>query len=333
MSSLNLDAWIAERSGLLTGLFPASLADYQLGRLRELLAYTRQHSPWYGERYQGFPTDFPRAWADIASLPLMSAADIVEQGLGLLCQPPSQVRRIVSQATSGSLGLAKRLYFSEADLALTVDFFANGMATMAEPGQKIAICLPGENPDGLADLLSQALRSIGTAPCVVGLLKDEEAAAQLCRLRPAGLIGMPRQMLRIARLIPELRPDFVLLSAENVTDETRQGIAGLWHCPVRAHWGMTETGYGGAVECGAAGEHHIRHADLLVEIVGPAGQPLPAGEWGEIVITTLNREAMSLIRYRTGDYSCLRTGPCACGSQLPRLGRIAGHDKPAGAGL
>lgn len=92
------------------------------------------------------------------------------------------------------------------------------------------------------------------------------------------------------------------------------------------HWGMTETGYGGAVECSGHQGCHIRELDLHIEIIDPVTtEPLSDGQWGEIVVTTLTRTGQVLIRYRTQDISRIIPGPCPCGSVIRRLDTIAGR--------
>jgi phenylacetate-coenzyme A ligase PaaK-like adenylate-forming protein len=89
---------------------------------------------------------------------------------------------------------------------------------------------------------------------------------------------------------------------------------------------MTEMGLGGAVDCRVRGGGHIREADLLVEIIDPvSGQPLPDGEAGEVVFTTLTRSGMPLIRYRSGDLSRIIPESCPCGTMLKRLDHVAGR--------
>lgn len=189
------------------------------------------------------------------------------------------------------------------------------------------IAMDGRTPDGLGDLLARGLRRFGAEPLVYGYLRDlKDAAACALEQQPHCLVGVPRQVLALAEFCPQLRPRTVLLSADNVPDRLRRRLSGLWQTEVFSHWGMRETGLGGAVECPAHSGHHLRHADLLVEIIDPqSGQRLPDGEWGEIVISTLNREAMPLLRYRTGDFSRLLAAPCGCGSPLKRLDAIEGH--------
>jgi phenylacetate-coenzyme A ligase PaaK-like adenylate-forming protein len=103
----------------------------------------------------------------------------------------------------------------------------------------------------------------------------------------------------------------------------RQSLAALWGCEVFEHYGMTEMGLGGGVDCAAHAGYHLRESDLLIEVVDPeSGDPVAPGEMGEVVFTTLKRRGMPLIRYRTGDLSRLLPGACACGSPLARLSSI-----------
>ena len=99
-----------------------------------------------------------------------------------------------------------------------------------------------------------------------------------------------------------------------------------WQCEILDHYGLTETAYGCAVECPAHQGFHVRELDVLIEIVDISGRKVLApGEVGEVAITTLQRQAMPLVRYRTGDVACLLSAPCACGSPLRRLGPVRGR--------
>ena len=100
----------------------------------------------------------------------------------------------------------------------------------------------------------------------------------------------------------------ILLSGDYVPESVCRELKTVWETEVFHHWGMTETGYGGAVECGAHAGGHLRHGDLYLEIVDPkTGKPVPAGSYGELVLTTFARRGMPLIRYRTGDIGRLLT--------------------------
>ena len=92
------------------------------------------------------------------------------------------------------------------------------------------------------------------------------------------------------------------------------------------HYGMTETGFGGGVECDALDGYHLREGDIFFEVVDhETGQPCPEGAIGEVVITTLTRQGMPLIRYMTGDISRILSQPCPCGSVLKRMDRVRGR--------
>ena len=315
------DQWIAEHTGLGSSLNQDSLYKYQIDQLSKMAYYAVENSRFYREIYADYDLDDP------LSLPLISADDIANSGTQMVCLPQTKIQRIVTMETTGTTGKPKRIYFSPADIELTVDFFAQGMLYMTNPGERTFINMPGSNPDGLSDLLSRGLARIGGTSLKYGLISDfEDAARTAQKFAPHCIVGIPKQILALAEHCPKLCPHTVLLSADNVPDQLRKQIAELWQTDVFAHWGMRETGLGGAVECPKHEGYHIRHADLFLEIIDPlSGNKLADGEEGELVISTLTREAMPLIRYRTGDITKLVNTPCACGSCLKRLGAIEGH--------
>jgi phenylacetate-coenzyme A ligase PaaK-like adenylate-forming protein len=180
----------------------------------------------------------------------------------------------------------------------------------------------------VGDLLAQGLARLGVRPIRHGLVRDAEATLELIRREAVDcLVGLPVQVLALARSpgpgLPPGRLKAVLLSADYVPDAIVAELAERWEVPVFNHYGMTETGLGGAVECGCRCGYHLREADLLWEIVDPeTGRALPAGEPGEAVFTTLTRVGMPLIRYRTGDLTRFLPEPCPCGTVLRRMARV-----------
>jgi phenylacetate-coenzyme A ligase PaaK-like adenylate-forming protein len=87
---------------------------------------------------------------------------------------------------------------------------------------------------------------------------------------------------------------------------------------------MSEMGYGGGVECEALQGYHLREGDLYFEIVDPGtGEAVKDGEYGEVVLTTFDRQAMPLIRYRTGDIARFRVNSCACGTFLRTMDKVS----------
>jgi phenylacetate-coenzyme A ligase PaaK-like adenylate-forming protein len=301
------------------------LEQWQFARLREQLAYARDHSPYYAQRLAGIDIAAILARADLALLPFTPAQALREQPQQLLCLSGGQAARVATLNTSGSSGDSKRVWFSAKDLARTVEFFACGMTALVEAGQTALILLSGHTPDSLGDLLRRALTDIKVRPLLHGPLK-ELPAAEAEAAQAHCLIGLPVQINRLCLSAPRLRPKTVLLSADYVPQGIVDNIRRLWGSAVFTHYGMTENGFGLAVQCGAFEGHHLRDAEFMVEIIDPAsGQPLPDGCWGEVTLTSLSNEAMPLIRYRSGDIARRIVAPCACGGNLPRLDKVQGR--------
>lgn len=321
-----LDPWLAARMSL-PRLSQDAVAAWQMAELRRTLAWARGASPFHAARLAGIDLETLHTAADLTLLPRMTAADLSVPGLLTLSQ--DDVARVVSLPTSGSSGPPKRLHFSEFDLTRTLDFFSVGMSTLAGAGDGVLVLLPGRREWGVADLLARALPDIGA--CAV-LPPEAWTAAELPDVMTGNavtcLIAAPTQLRALLDAPREafLALRAVLSSAEPLPDSLRRDVETAWDCEVFDHWGMTETGYGGGVECAAHNGYHLREADLLVEIADPAtGAPLPPGAMGEILVTTLGPRAMPLVRYRTGDAAHWLSGPCRCGSPLRRLGRVLGR--------
>ncbi len=320
-----LDDWCLSQAGLQPQDGAQAMLAYQKTALERQARYAAAHSLFYRRLYENVD------WGDYRSWPLIDQGDLRRQERRLVCLPQGEIQRIVSQYTSGSSGSAKRIYFSREDLAASEEFFVQGLRPWVSPGQALWICLSGAGPDGLGQTLAQAGRRLAAAPYILGeKTAPQQAAALAAYAPPQTLIGVPRPTLALAQTLPELRPQTVILSADDVAEDLRRQLSLLWRCRVLAHWGMTETGWGGGVECAPGSGYHLRHGDLFFEIIHPhSGEILPPGEEGELVISTLNRRAMPLLRYRTGDISRLLPGPCPhCGGVLPRLGTVWGHRLP-----
>ncbi|WP_208022495.1 DVU_1553 family AMP-dependent CoA ligase [Desulfonema ishimotonii] len=312
-----------------------ALRQYQAEKLRETVAYAGQNSPFYRARLADFPVETLQTPEDVSRLPFTTAQDIRKAPLKFLCVSQSDISRMVTLKTSGTTANPKRLCFTAQDLELTVDFFAHAMRSFVKPGQRVLILLPGEQPDSVGDLLRRGLDRIGVDGIVSGPVADPaQTADTILKQEIDGLVGIPTQVLQLVRTdgvkkIPAGRIKSVILSTDYVPEAVKKTLESAWGCRVFNHYGMTEMGYGGGVECHAQCGYHFRDADLLMEIVDPAtGQPKQDGEYGEAVFTTLTRHGMPLIRYRTGDLTRFLPDPCPCGTVLKRMepvrGRIAG---------
>ena len=338
----DLDAWLARQCGART---PQELCARLAQRRRELLTAQLRHaarSRFHARRLSGQDVALS-SLDDLSRLPFTTADDL-RRWEDMLCVSLSEVERMVTVQTSGSTGTPKRLAFSLRDLARTRDFFAVGMRFLIRPGQTLRVLLPGAHrPQGIADLLRQGLEPQGMT-----VATDERLAAVLleagdesgrghplrrddiCGLDAAAcvLLLLPQQLRGLLRCCPAALPGVsgILSAADWLDPDLRTAARQAWGIPVLEHYGSTESAFAGAVECPACDGLHWQALDLLPEVVDPrSGEPLPPGQPGELVLTTLQREALPLIRYRTGDMVILTERPCACGSPLPRLERVLGR--------
>lgn len=302
-----------------------TLASWQLKRLNRTLALAKNHSPFYREH---LPAGEVRELDELADMPLMTDEPLRRQPERLLCVSGSEIARVVTLQTSGTRSAPKRLFFTKEDQRLTRDFFACGVRVALRPGETVLVLLPCDREGGVGRLICESMDALPARAIPHGMVKSLPETLDVC-LREAAdvIIGMPVPVLILARYsvfcgkIPPVKR--VLLTADHVPDAVKDALRELWGCDVYEHYGMTEMGLGGGVDCEAHAGYHLREADLLFEVIDPdTGKNVPEGEWGEVVFTTLTRRGMPLIRYRTGDRSRFLPGPCPCGGTIRRLDYI-----------
>lgn len=329
-----LENWLAQRIGVHDHrLTREEISRYQLARLQETINLARADSHFYRRHLAGMREKNISTLADLARLPFTTAEDIKQDSLQFVCVSQSEISRVVTLQTSGTTGEPKRVYFTQADQELTVDFFHHAASTLVGPGDRVLILFPGERPGSVGDIVVKALNRLGVVGIPHGLVRDaRQTLDKIAQEGVTSLWGIPVQVLALARHrdamgrpVP-LKIKSVLLS----TDYVPQAITGVleyaWGCRVFEHYGTTEMGLGVALECQALAGYHLREADLYFEIINPeTGEPVPDGETGEVVFTTLTRRGMPLIRYRTGDLSRFITEPCPCGTVLKRMALVTGR--------
>ena len=177
---------------------------------------------------------------------------------------------MVTLDTSGTTGNPKRLFFTRADQELTIDFFHRGMTTFTDAGDRVLILLPGQTPGSVGDLLATALHRFDAVPIKYGPVVDPDDVLRVIRREAISvLVGVPVHLLALARRDPTLQIKSVLFATDHVPDPIRAELERAWGCQTYDHYGMTEMGLGGGVECAARRGYHLREADLLFEIVNP----------------------------------------------------------------
>jgi len=302
----------------------------QLERLRESVRWTVDRVAVMRERV-GDPK--LRGLDDLASLPFTHKSDLREHyPFGLFAVPRDELVRI--HASSGTKGKPTVVGYTGGDLDIWRDVMARLMvAAGARPGHMLHVAFGyGLFTGGLG--FHDGAERIGMT--VVPVSSGNTARHQLLLqdFRPDGLCGTPSFVLHVAETLRAAggRPEtlgirYGMFGAEPWTDAMRAALEREWGCPAYDIYGLSEIiGPGVAGECEARDGLHVMDDHFLPEIVDPAsGAPRAEGEEGELVLTTLTKRALPMLRYRTGDISALTTEPCRCGRTSARIARLKGR--------
>lgn len=324
-----LESWILERTHL-SAKSQEALEAYQLEKILKTLQHAKEKSQFYQEQFKEIDLDAIRSLRDFEQIPFTTPLDIKRSAHDFLCVSSHAIERIVTLNTSGTTGDEKRLFFTHEDLEETIDFFQYGMNCLVEKGDKVMVLLPGSSYGSIGDLLKKALLRSGIECVVHGILQDvEKAAACIEEEGITCIVGIPMQVRYLSLMKSELferHIQKVLLSTDYIPDALVKTISRHGTCKVFNHYGMTEMGYGGGVECACLGGYHFRENHLYVEVIdSQTGKRVNDGEYGEVVFTTLNRQAMPLIRYKTGDKARFLTQTCGCGTFLRTMEKVHGR--------
>ena len=318
MKRTNLDTWI-ETTERIPHLTRENLEQLQLHRLNEMLKRLKDRG--------GFYKDYPEKLASLANLrnlPFTRAEDLSASPGKFLLTSQSEVSRVISGATSGTTGPAKRVFYTEKDTEQTIGLFTAGISEMLAAGEKCFIAFPFTGPFGLGDLIAQAVERLGGIPIKAGFGQTwGEMLALLKETQPETYIGFPVTLLSLARLYGKDFPvKRALVSGDACPAGVMEELEKMLGSKLYPHYGSRECGLGGAVTCPAFEGMHLRENHIIPEIIDEQGNVLPDGEYGELVLTTIGADAMPLIRYRTGDITRILT-PCKCGGVTKRLDTVS----------
>ncbi len=306
----------------------------QLERLRALLGRLKERVPLYRERLAGIEPAQIASLDDLRRLPFTRKDDLRETyPFGLLAVPREELVRI--HASSGTTGKLTVVAYTAGDVDLFARVNARSLAMAgAEPGMILHNAYGyGLFTGGLGLHYGGELLGLAVVPVSGGL--TERQLMLISDLQPDVIACTPSYALTLAQAFRErgIAPGEIslrlaVLGAEPWTEAMRREIdAGLG---VRATniFGLSEViGPGVSCECvEARAGSHVNEDHFLPEVVDPdTGEPLPDGEEGVLVFTTLTKEALPLVRYWTGDVSRLDSEPCVCGRTLTRMDRIKGR--------
>jgi phenylacetate-CoA ligase len=311
-----------------------SLRALQLERLRALIATVKERVPLYRDRLAGVEPGDIRSVEDVRHLPFTRKDDLRDTyPFGMFAVPQSELRRI--HASSGTTGKLTVVGYTSADLDLFARVNARSLAMAgAEPGMILHNAYGyGLFTGGLG--LHDGGERLGMTVVPVSGGLTERQLMLITDFRPEVICCTPSYALTLAQAFAErgiaavdVSLRFAVLGAEPWTEAMRREIdAGLGAASTNIY-GLSEV-IGPGVSCECVDERaglHVNEDHFLPEVVDPhTGEPLPDGEEGVLVFTTLTKEALPLVRYWTGDITSLSATSCGCGRTLVRMERITGR--------
>lgn len=323
MRRTKLEDWIEQIEDI-PCLTREDLETLQLQRLNETLNRLKAR----GGFYRNYP-DKLDSLQELQTLPFTTGQMLSENPGKFLLTSQSEVSRVISGATSGTTGPAKRVFYTGRDTEHTVGFFAAGISEMLTEGESCLIAFPFSGSFGLGDLIAQAVERLGAVPIRAGFGQSWEELIRLVKdTQPDTYIGFPVTLLSLYRLYGDGFPiKRALVSGDACPKGLLEQLRSALGSKLYPHYGSRECGLGGAVTCSAFEGMHLRENHIIAEIIDENNKVLPEGAYGELVISTIGAEAMPLIRYRTGDYTRFLP-PCPCGGVTRRLDTVSRRDGP-----
>ena len=312
-----------------------ALQALQLERLRAIVARVAARVPLYRERLAaaGVRADDVRSLADLTALPFTTKADFRDTyPYGLLAVPMDQVVRL--HASSGTTGKPTIVAYTRRDVETWTEVMARTLrAASVGPGDVVQNAYGyGLFTGGLGFHYGGERVGAAVVP-ISGGFTDRQLMA-FTDLGATVLCCTPSYALYLAEALEEAGVDAKTLrlrvgffGAEPWTEGMRQALETRLDLVALNIYGLSEViGPGVSVECPERRGMHVAEDHFLPEIVDPRTlEPLPPGQTGELVFTTLTKEALPVIRYRTRDITSIDPTPCACGRTLVRVGRITGR--------
>lgn len=311
------------------------MRELQSERLRQTVHRVYHNTPFYRAKMQelGLTPDDIRSVDDLHLLPFTTKQDLRDNyPYGLFAVPMSEIIRL--HASSGTTGLPTVVGYTRKDLSIWAEMIARGLTAFGADKHDIFSVAYGYGlftgglgmHYGVENLGATVIpMSSGNTAKQIQLMHDFGPTALACTPSYAMFLG--EQIEKSQFDISEFKLRLGIFGAEPWTDNMRRQIEEKLHIDAYNIYGLSEImGPGVAHECVAKNGSHIIEDHFLPEIVEPGTlKTLPYGTQGELVFTTLTKEGLPLLRYRTKDLCTLMDGKCECGRTNVRMSRIVGR--------
>jgi len=310
-------------------------AQLQLERLQATLQRVYRNVRFYRKRFEeiGFEPEDLKDFSDLSRLPFTTKEDLRDNyPYGLFAVPLREVVRIHS--SSGTTGKPTVVGYTKNDL----DYWSELVARILTAG--------GVTADDVVQIafnygmftggfgLHYGAEKIGASVIPMSSGNTKKQILIMQDYKTTALVCTPSYALYLAETVEEMGVDpkslslrWGLFGAEPWSERMREEIESRLYITATDNYGLSEViGPGVAGECLCKNGMHINEDAFIVEVIDPETlEPVPEGEWGELVITTIHKEAFPVIRYRSRDISRIISERCECGRTTRRLARIRGR--------
>lgn len=307
----------------------------QFKRLKDNLDRVYNLVPFYRRKFDALgikPSDLEKL-EDIRKFPFTVKNDLRDNyPYGLFAVPLKEVVRL--HASSGTTGKPIVVGYTSKDLETWAECVARFATQAGVTSEDVAQITFGYGLFTGAFGLHYGLEKVGAAVVPASAGNSEKHIMLMQDFGTTVLVGTPSYCLHLAEVAVEMGVDptklpvrLGLFGAEAWSEKMREEIERAWGIKATDNYGLSEVmGPGPSGECQYTCGMHISEDFFLFEVVDPqTGEPLDCGQEGEIVITTLAKEAMPLIRYRTRDISVLNPAKCDCGRTTTRMRKVTGR--------
>ena len=308
----------------------------QFNRLQKTVKRVYENVPFYKEKFAelGIKPEDIQSLKDITKLPFTKKKDLRDQyPYGLFAVPLDEVNRI--HGSSGTSGKPTVVGYTKTDLKNWATIVARAIVTAG--GRKSDIFHNaygyGLFTGGLG--LHHGAEELGAACVPISGGNTERQITVIEDFKPRGICGTPSYILNIVEKMEELGMDpretsieYGIFGAEPWSEEMRATLEQKLNIKAVDIYGLSEVmGPGVAIECHEAQDGlHIADDHFLVEVLNPETlEPVEDGQVGELVFTSLTKEAFPVIRYRTGDIASITKEKCICGRTTTRMSRLLGR--------
>ncbi|MHA1630897.1 MAG: phenylacetate--CoA ligase family protein [Candidatus Heimdallarchaeota archaeon] len=295
------------------------------------LKHAAKNSPYYRSLLQPILKElsFKNCKTIFRKIPFTTQEMVKEHPEQFLAVPREKIAAL--DFTYGSTGHRKVIYNSPWDLTAIINSYVLGFINCGLTEKEVVQIVYSFGIWGVANNILHATLKLGFLALPTGnYLSFQEQKEFIEKFGTTAILGTPSYIYNLAKeitLTPESKKKIkvIMMGGEGLPKHRRKVIEESLGGEIFLNYGLNELGGGIGSECKEHAGYHI-FPNFLFEIVNPqTGEPVPDGEFGELVITTLKREAMPLIRYRTGDITRVLPEPCACGLPLPRIDYLKGR--------